>query len=198
MAQRRGSGSIRRLPSGRWQARITHPHTGQAQAAPSTFASKADANRWLSSMESDLDRGEELDLNRAKQPFGPYGKAWLDSRGDLRPKTMELYRYLWRLFLDPLLGASPIGKIDSGVVRQWYGEVSSGSRSRWPIGGTTQEVLGADPLICRRSIEPCVPSWGQERLALCQRLTSSRSARLSTARERYRAAGQTSDRGRLS
>lgn len=81
-------------------------------------------------MESDLDRGEELDLNRAKQPFGAYGKAWLDSRGDLRPKTMELYRYLWRLYLDPPLGARPIGKIDSGVVRQWYGEVSSGTQSK--------------------------------------------------------------------
>ena len=130
MAQRRGFGSIRRLPSGRWQARFTHPHTGQLQAAPSTFASKADANRWLSSMESDLDRGEELDLNRAKQPFGSYGKAWLDSRGDLRPKTMELYRYLWSVYLDPPLGARPIGKIDSGVVRRWYGDVSCGTQSK--------------------------------------------------------------------
>ena len=50
MAQRRGFGSIRKLPSGRWQARFTHSHTGQLEAAPSTFATKADANRWLSSV----------------------------------------------------------------------------------------------------------------------------------------------------
>lgn len=130
MAQRRGFGSIRKLPSGRWQARFTHPHTGQLEAAPSTFATKADANRWLSSMESDLDRGEALDLNKAKQTFGSYGQAWLDSRGDLRPKTMELYAYLFRVYLEPRLGPRQIGRVDSEVVRQWYGEVSSGTQSK--------------------------------------------------------------------
>jgi integrase len=130
VAQRRGFGSIRRLPSGRWQARFTHPRTGQLEAAPSTFATKADANRWLSSMESDLDRGEALDLNRAKQTFGSYGQAWLDSRGDLRPKTMELYEYLFRVYLKPRLGARQIGRVDSEIVRQWYGEASSGTQSK--------------------------------------------------------------------
>lgn len=43
---------------------------------------------------------------------------------------MELYRYLWCVYLDPMLGARPIGKIDSGVIRLWYGEVSSGTQSK--------------------------------------------------------------------
>jgi hypothetical protein len=75
VAQRRGFGSIRKLPSGRSQAWFTHSHTGQLEAAPSTFATKADANRWLSSRESALARGEALDLTKAKQTFGSSGQA---------------------------------------------------------------------------------------------------------------------------
>lgn len=47
-------------------------------------------------METDLGRGDALDLDRGKQTFGIYARLWLDSRGDLRPTTMELYRYLFR------------------------------------------------------------------------------------------------------
>ncbi len=129
MAQRRGFGSVRKLPSGRWQARFTHPRTGKIQSAQITFDTKADAGRWLATMETDLDRGDALDLDRGKIAFGVYGKAWLDSRGDLRPKTMELYRYLFRQYLDPLLGNRQIGRIDSESIRSWYGEVSAGSQS---------------------------------------------------------------------
>ena len=95
MAQRRGFGTVRKLPSGRWQARFTHPRTGKLQSAPNTFVTKADAGRWLAEMETDFGRGEALDLDRAKQSFGSYARTWLDSRRDLRPKTIELYRYLF-------------------------------------------------------------------------------------------------------
>ncbi len=130
MAQRRGFGSVRKLPSGRWQARFTHPQTGKIQSAQSTFDTKAGAGRWLATMETDLDRGDALDLDRGKIAFGAYGKAWLDSRGDLRPKTMELYRYLFRQYLEPPLGTRQIGQIDSESIRSWYGEIGAGSQSR--------------------------------------------------------------------
>ncbi|MEY2449682.1 MAG: hypothetical protein QOH79_3158 [Acidimicrobiaceae bacterium] len=49
---RRAFGSIRRLPSGRYQARLPDGET-----APVTFTTKADAAHWLSSVETDLLRG---------------------------------------------------------------------------------------------------------------------------------------------
>jgi hypothetical protein len=42
----RSFGSIRKLPSGRWQARYRAPD-GLLRSAPHTFARKADASRWL-------------------------------------------------------------------------------------------------------------------------------------------------------
>ena len=40
-------GAIRRLPSGRYQARYRDPGAGGLVAAPLTFERKADAARWL-------------------------------------------------------------------------------------------------------------------------------------------------------
>ena len=109
---------------------VHSPANGKIQSAQSTFDTKAGAGRWLATIETDLDRGDALDLDRGKIAFGVYGKAWLDSRGDLRPKTMELYRYLFRQYLEPPLGTRQIGQIDSESIRSWYGEVGAGSQSR--------------------------------------------------------------------
>lgn len=45
-ADKRGFGSLRKLPSGRWQARYTAP-TGETVTAPMTFTAKIDAEAWL-------------------------------------------------------------------------------------------------------------------------------------------------------
>ena len=54
---RRTFGSIRQLPSGRWHARF-RDRDGQQRSAPQTFAAKADAGRWLSRTQADIERGE--------------------------------------------------------------------------------------------------------------------------------------------
>ncbi len=44
--RRRHFGSVRKLPSGRYQARYWH--AGERYTSPETFAAKADASAWLS------------------------------------------------------------------------------------------------------------------------------------------------------
>ena len=85
MAKRRRFGSIRRLPSGRWQARFTAPN-GATVTAPRTFAGKLDGEAWLA------DRRREIDAAlwnpHAHRPqrtlFGVYTVRWLANR-DLLP-----------------------------------------------------------------------------------------------------------------
>ena len=60
MSRRRGFGNVRKLPSGRWQARYWLPGGGHL-AAPGTFATKAEANRWLATVEADRARGLWVD-----------------------------------------------------------------------------------------------------------------------------------------
>lgn len=62
-------GHLRRLPSGRWQASY-RTAGGERRTAAKTFATKTDADRWLSTVESDLVRGTWVDATLAKMSFG--------------------------------------------------------------------------------------------------------------------------------
>ena len=66
MAGSRDFGSIRRLPSGRWQARYYGPD-GVRRTAPETFERKGDAARWLATTEAEMIKGEWRDPERAEQ-----------------------------------------------------------------------------------------------------------------------------------
>ena len=59
-SDRRRFGSLRRLPSGRWQGRYIGPN-GRRYAAPTTFATKTDAARWLTAEEAAIMQGAWLD-----------------------------------------------------------------------------------------------------------------------------------------
>jgi hypothetical protein len=72
--KRRRFGKIRKLPSGRYQASFIGP-SGTRQAAPQTFRTKTDADRWLSTVEADLSRGTWLDEDLGRVPFGAYANA---------------------------------------------------------------------------------------------------------------------------
>ena len=49
-------GAVRKLPSGRWQARCRTPE-GRLIAAPETFRTKTDASLYLDALEVDQTRG---------------------------------------------------------------------------------------------------------------------------------------------
>ena len=64
MTRRRGFGSVRRLPSGRWQARYGTDDGGMVPA-PATFPTKRDADDWLATVQADMSRGTWLDPRRS-------------------------------------------------------------------------------------------------------------------------------------
>lgn len=64
MPSRRHFGSIRKLPSGRYQA--SYWHQDQFHLATHTFPTKGDAQAWLSAIETDINRGTWLDPDRHK------------------------------------------------------------------------------------------------------------------------------------
>lgn len=107
MAQRRRSrrtaGSIRRLPSGRYQARM-RGEDGLLVSAPGTFATKADADRWLASMITDQAQGRWVDPRAGKVALRGFAHEWLVGKAELAPKTTELYEYLLSRLILPGLG----------------------------------------------------------------------------------------------
>jgi integrase len=118
----RGFGNVRKLPSGRWQARYPGPD-GQLRNAPRTFAGKREAEQWLSLTEAQLVTGDWTDPARAKIRLTDYATKWINERPGLRPKTKALYEWLWTKHVGPRLGEVQLGKITTSVVREWRAEL---------------------------------------------------------------------------
>jgi integrase len=118
MAQkRRHFGRVRKLPSGRYQARYLGPD-GQLRPAPHTFRTKTDADDWLADKQTELRRGDWHDPDAGKVPFGEYAAAWIKER-ELTSTTRQLYGSLLRHHLEPAFGAVNVTEISPPLVRRW-------------------------------------------------------------------------------
>ncbi len=120
MGKKRQFGRIRKLPSGRYQARYQGPD-GIDRPAPHTFATKRDADDWLAERQAEIRRNEWVDPDAGAVNFGEYAARWVDERG-LMPTTDELYRRLLRLHLLPTFGDKDLDEITAPAVRTWRAE----------------------------------------------------------------------------
>ncbi|MEU4681539.1 tyrosine-type recombinase/integrase [Streptomyces xinghaiensis] len=123
MARRRSKrtfGRVRKLPSGRYQARYPGPD-GIDRPAPDTFATAREADDWLAEKRTELRRGDWQDPDAGAVTFEEYARQWVVERG-LAPTTVELYRRLLRLHLLPTFGPLDLDEITPPRVRTWRAE----------------------------------------------------------------------------
>ncbi|THA47194.1 site-specific integrase [Streptomyces sp. A1136] len=116
-AKRRQFGRVRKLPSGRYQARYVGPD-GQLRPAPETFRTKRDADDWLADKQIEMRRGDWHDPDAGKVAFGPYALAWIKER-ELTSTTRQLYGSLLKHHLEPVLGSVNLAEISPPLVRRW-------------------------------------------------------------------------------
>jgi integrase len=116
--RRRRFGTVRQLPSGRWQARYSGPD-GLKRPAPRTFATETDANVWLSVIEAEIVQRNWIDPDAGRIPLGEYAAKWIDERPGLAPRTTALYEGLLRLHVKPTLGAVELVDLTPARVRAW-------------------------------------------------------------------------------
>jgi integrase len=90
-------------------------------AAPTTFQTKRDAERWLVLKEAEIHRGEWINPDAGKVFFDVYATQWIDDRV-LKPRTEGLYRGLLRNHLAPTFGGYQIADIKEADVRRWRKE----------------------------------------------------------------------------
>ena len=127
MARRRRSwGSIRKLPSGRFQARYVGPD-GATYTAPETFDAKTDADAWLSGERHAIATGIWGQKPRSELPtIASYVHSWIGSRttrtGEpLRPKTRQQYEMLYeRHIRSDEIGALRLDEVRVSDVRTWW------------------------------------------------------------------------------
>jgi len=121
MANREGHrrfGSIRRLPSGRLQIRYPGPD-GRMRTGQETYERSSDADRALVLIEAQLTKGEWTDPDRGKVKLADYAATWIAQRPNLRPRTVDLYRWLLKKHIAPHLGGVPVGKLSTAMIREW-------------------------------------------------------------------------------
>ena len=156
-------GSVRKLPSGRYQAR--YRHEGLTQTAPDTFASKADAGAWLAEMLTELRRGTWVDPKAGQVSLRSYADTWLSSRPDLRPSTRAKYLYLLDRHILPGLGHVDMASIQPTDVRAWWaklaGDTPTTAAGAYRLLATICNTAVGDQLIPR---SPCrVKGAGSEK-----------------------------------
>lgn len=128
MAKRRsrGSGSIRQLPSGRYQARVKYE--GVTYTAPRTFDTRQAATIWLRRQNDDIDAGTWTPPTKdrmAPVTFAEFAAEWLArpsaKTGKYRaPRTVEEYRKDLDERILPTFGKRAVKSITPGHVQRWY------------------------------------------------------------------------------
>ena len=122
MPARRHFGSVRKLPSGRYQASYWHNVT--RHVATYTFTTKGEAYAWLSTLEADILKGAWIAPSAGMETFGDYATAWLDRCQHLRPRTRELYSYLLDRHVLPTFRDVTLADMTIGRIRSWQGRLT--------------------------------------------------------------------------
>lgn len=89
------------------------------RSAPETFARKAEAEKYLSYIESQMAQGLWIDPNRGKIRLQDYAEQWIAQRPRLRPRTIQLYTWTLGKHVTPHLGGMPLNRIDTPMIRDW-------------------------------------------------------------------------------
>ncbi|HUC23931.1 MAG TPA: tyrosine-type recombinase/integrase [Streptosporangiaceae bacterium] len=116
--RRRRFGSIRKLPSGRYQARYPGPD-GVMRPADDTFATKTEADNWLTTKEAEIIEGDWIDPDASDILIPDYAATWIKERPGLRPKTIGNYRSALRRNIAPHLATVTVGELTLAGVRRW-------------------------------------------------------------------------------
>lgn len=128
---KRGIGSIRKLPSGRYQLRYTDPN-GFRRTGETTYGTKALAEHALLDVRRTIENGtyearqavQAGDLDPRTLTLEELATYWrgvrLNRRGQsLRPSTLTEYERLIVSVLTPLKG-KPVRSITAGQVEKWW------------------------------------------------------------------------------
>jgi integrase len=166
-ARRRSFGSIRQISGGRYQARYTAPdHT--LVNVKGTFATKQGADQALARIRVEMMDRRWSDPRTKRPTLSQFVPSFLASRqgrsGDLKPKTLQLYRSQLDRYLLPAFGTYAIDEIDVGMVNRWHASLPGGTTLKRQLYALLKSIVlqAVEEEIIQRS--PCrLKGAGQNR-----------------------------------
>lgn len=99
----------------RWRARYLDPDGHERNK---TFARKADAERFLAGITSDVLRGAYVDPDAGKVTFGEFARQWLEAQ-TFGESTREATELRLRLHAEPHLGKRELRNIKPSLIQAW-------------------------------------------------------------------------------
>jgi integrase len=115
-------GNVRGRESGRYQIRYPGPD-GKMRTGPVTYERKSDAERALVLIEAQIAAQQWTDPDRGRIRLADYAATWIEQRPNLRPRTVDLYRWLLGKHIVPHLGGVPVGKLSPAMIREWRADL---------------------------------------------------------------------------
>lgn len=109
-----------------WRARYRDP-AGRERSK--SFARKLDAERFLTSVESSMNRGAWVDPDLGQTTVEEWAPRWLASKRSLKPKTRAGYESLLRAKVLPAFGEVPLAKLERVHVEEWVSSMEDSGLS---------------------------------------------------------------------
>lgn len=138
MTKKRGFGSLRKLPSGRYQARYIGPD-GHRYSAAITFQAQVDAEAWLTDEHRLIEKSHwSPPTMRAAAKYQPgitfheYADDWLATHHQrngqpIKDRTRAGYRQILDSKLIPSFGDVPVKSITEKLVNEWHAAEGTGT-----------------------------------------------------------------------
>lgn len=157
-------GHIRKWSKDRWQARYFDP-SGRERAR--SFRREADARRFLQTVEHEKHTGDWVDPDLSKTRFEEYARRWLETKVNVRPRTVINIEGRLRNHIFPAFGERRIDGLQPLDVRLWVKDLTEKGLSGSTVRATYQildQVLRTAVIDRYISRSPCVgiplPSLG--------------------------------------
>jgi integrase len=120
---RKGKGGGRRMA---YEVRYRDPARRERVR---TFPRRVDAERFASTIDTDIARGQYVDPVLGRTSFADFSRDWLVTTGHLKPKTREGYESILRTHLLPAFGDQPIAKVRPVDVGQFFSSLAAAGMS---------------------------------------------------------------------
>lgn len=119
---RASTGALRRLPSGRWQARITH--LGR-QVTIGTFATRRQASEAVATARGNVAQGRFVDPAGSRQRLGDLAESWWPSRSGHRASTQARDRMALDHDILPVLGQARLQELGHPELQAWVNQLGT-------------------------------------------------------------------------
>ena len=105
-----------------WRVRYRDP-TGRERSR--SFARKADADRFMATIQADLIRGDWTDPRLSKTTLAEWSQRWLVTKTHLKPKTLAGYRSNLDAHVLPAFGDYQLRHIDRMATEEWIADLQA-------------------------------------------------------------------------